>query len=424
MNETFYYDILKKHREKYGDKYAVRKYAKMNEKREKLTAFIRENWIKSVRNGKSEHGLVLPYPITVPCMEERYTCFFYWDTYFTNLGLIYDRAEQVRNNLENMKYFVETMGYIPNGNMEVMFHRSQPPLYAHAVMDYYHFTKDASVLRSHYESIKTEYGFWMKNRMTPMGLNQYGANPTEEEIFDFYDELAGRDNFKDVKREREYLLHYYVEAESGWDFTSRFDGKAMFFAQVDLNSILYKTERILAEIAKILATGEADYYSDAAEKRKTLMDRYMRDENGVYHDYNFVTAKRSALISGASMTPFGMGVSEDRAAAKRTLEKLEFAFGVAVSEETSGAHGFQWAFPNMWAPVTYWIYAGAKNAGLDEDAARVKEKYMSTLENVFEKTGQLWEKYDVRTGDVSHSEYVSPPMMGWTAGVYRYFREN
>jgi alpha,alpha-trehalase len=48
---------------------------------------------------------------------------------------------------------------------------------------------------------------------------------------------------------------------------------------------------------------------------------------------------------------------------------------------------------------------------------------MQVLERNFEKTGVLWEKYSVETGEVSHMEYESPPMMGWTAGVYRYFQE-
>ncbi len=390
---------------------------------QELKEYIRENWDKSVRKTNGGKGFTLPCPTTVPCMDERFTCFFYWDTYFTNLGLLYDRIEQAKNNIDNMKFFVEQMGYIPNGNMEEMFHRSQPPLYAHAVMDYYEHTKDESVLRSHYESMKAEYSFWMKNRITELGLNQYGANPTDQEIYDFYNELKGRDNFKDVKKEREYLLHYYVEAESGWDFSPRFEGKAMRFVQVDLNSILYKTERILEKCAEILCLDEKEIFVSAAQKRKTLMDKYLKDEEGIYHDYNFVTGKRSSLITGASMTPFGMGVSAEQAAAQATLKKLEFPYGVSVGDETSGNRGFQWAYPNMWAPVTYWIYEGIKKVGLKEDAIRVKRKYMQTLERVYAQTGKLWEKYNVLTGDVSNSEYVSPPMMGWTAGVYRYFQQ-
>lgn len=147
----------------------------------------------------------------------------------------------------------------------------------------------------------------------------------------------------------------------------------MHFVRVDLNSVLYKTERILVKCATLLGFDEAEAFLNAA---------------------------------------------------KATLERLEFAHGVSVDDEATGNRGFQWAYPNMWAPVAFWIYKGVEAVGLSVDGMRVKEKYGNTLERVFEKTGKLWEKYNVLTGEVSDSEYLSPSMMGWTAGVYRYFEEN
>lgn len=38
-----------------------------------------------------------------------------------------------------------------------------------------------------------------------------------------------------------------------------------------------------------------------------------------------------------------------------------------------------------------------------------------------EKTKNLWEKYDGKTGERACHEYSAPPMVGWTAGVYIYF---
>ena len=41
------------------------------------------------------------------------------------------------------------------------------------------------------------------------------------------------------------------------------------------------------------------------------------------------------------------------------------------------------------------------------------------MEKLFEKTGTLWEKYNVFTGDTdTKSDYESRIMLGWTAGVY------
>lgn len=68
---------------------------------------------------------------------------------------------------------------------------------------------------------------------------------------------------------------------------------------------------------------------------------------------------------------------------------------------------------------------GLKRIGLGEDASRIEDKYASTVKNVFEKTGRIWEKYDGLTGEVAvTSECETMPMMGWTAAVYRYFVES
>ena len=41
---------------------------------------------------------------------------------------------------------------------------------------------------------------------------------------------------------------------------------------------------------------------------------------------------------------------------------------------------------------------------------------------LFERTGYLWEKYNVINGSIEvASEYGTPDMLGWTAGVYLAF---
>ena len=387
-----------------------------------INKYIIENWHNSIRKASNKNGLPSPYAHTVPCIDEKFTCFFYWDTYFTNLGLLYDCIEQAKNNLQNMKYFVETMGYIPNGNERVMFNRSQPPLYPHAVRDYYRYTNDNNVVLEHYESMKTEYAFWMRERMTEIGLNQYNATPSEKEILDFYNELKSRNGFSALQREKESILPYFAEAESGWDFSPRFDGKALHFVQADLNGILYGTERFLEECAVLLnKPSEAMVFAKAAQKRKGLMDKYLKGENGFYYDYDFINGRRSSLVTCAGFVPFAMEMDNNQKACQQALEQLEFENGISVGDKNTGNQGFQWAYPNMWAPLVYWAYQASKKCGLQEAATRILQKYMNTVEQNFEATGALWEKYDAITGGISNLEYNSPKMLGWTAGVYRYF---
>ena len=43
------------------------------------------------------------------------------------------------------------------------------------------------------------------------------------------------------------------------------------------------------------------------------------------------------------------------------------------------------------------------------------------IDESFEKTGNLWEKYNGLNGSVANEDYNAPKMMGWTAGMYMYF---
>lgn len=63
-------------------------------------------------------------------------------------------------------------------------------------------------------------------------------------------------------------------------------------------------------------------------------------------------------------------------------------------------------------PAQLWLYRGCEAAG---------EKICCFGRFVFEKTGCLWEKYNVVEGSINvTNEYEMPAMMGWSAGVYLY----
>ncbi|HCH84090.1 MAG TPA: alpha,alpha-trehalase, partial [Lentisphaeria bacterium] len=52
---------------------------------------------------------------------------------------------------------------------------------------------------------------------------------------------------------------------------------------------------------------------------------------------------------------------------------------------------------------------------------RIARKYVDTVVRNFERTGALWEKYNVVTGSVDvKDEYKMPQMLGWTAGAFVY----
>ena len=57
---------------------------------DKLKCYLDENIEKTVKfSPESEGSLIgLPYPYTTPCVTNNYQEIYYWDTYFTNAGLL------------------------------------------------------------------------------------------------------------------------------------------------------------------------------------------------------------------------------------------------------------------------------------------------------------------------------------------------
>ncbi|HLO37304.1 MAG TPA: trehalase family glycosidase, partial [Lacibacter sp.] len=71
----------------------------------------------------------LPNPYIVP--GGRFGEVYYWDSYFTMLGLKESGMnEMIENMVNNFTHLIHTIGFIPNGNRTYYLSRSQPPFYA------------------------------------------------------------------------------------------------------------------------------------------------------------------------------------------------------------------------------------------------------------------------------------------------------
>ena len=71
----------------------------------------------------------LPEPYVVP--GGRFREVYYWDSYFTMLGLVESgRTDLVQDMLDNFAHLVQTIGHVPNGNRTYYLGRSQPPYFA------------------------------------------------------------------------------------------------------------------------------------------------------------------------------------------------------------------------------------------------------------------------------------------------------
>lgn len=396
----------------------------------KVESYIKKTFPKTLRHNVNDDGTLigLPFPYTVPCAEGYFNELFYWDTYFTNKALlILGDIDKAKNNVLDISYLINRFGYMPNGSRTFFLKRSQPPYFALMVDDIYKATGDVEFLRSVLEIIKTEYGFWSQYRSSDNGLNRYGTEETPEACAAFYDEVVVPRLHTGRNVDREYVgKNYVAEAESGWDFTPRFGGRCFECNPIDLNSNLFYYEKLIGDYEVILGQGDGKLWRKRAAKRAELINTLLWDSRAqVYRDYNYKTQSLSEVISAAAFMPYftGLAGTDKRDGLAVLLKELECdsgLFATAISDV-----GYQWAYPNIWAPYHLIAYVALENYGMRENALRVAEKYVNLIENNFDKTGKLFEKYNGITGGIDAvSEYGTPEMLGWTAGVYMFLSKS
>lgn len=392
--------------------------------------YISFNWdsvIRECREGK-EQLVGVPYPFTVPAVG-YFETLYYWDTYFTNVGLMLDgRTELAKNNADNILYMVEKYGFMPNSNGTYHLDHSQPPFLSIMVREIYEYYGDKVWLSSAYEMLCREYNYWMTERITPIGLNRYDTNITDREYLATraadYEERIHRK----VSADRADIgRHYLATCESGYDCSSRFKFDIFNYAPLCLNSLLFALERNMAYFAKELGKSdeETELWNTRAENRKTKMKQYMLDENGCFRDYNYVTGKLSDDFSCISVYPLYVGMADEKNAADfmKQFHRLEASYGVLANEKNDFEGSYQWGYPNGWAPHQIMVIQGLDRYGYRTEAARIAQKYITLVDKVFSETEKLWEKYNVMDGsnDVEdEAQGGMPPMMGWTAGAYLY----
>ena len=256
-----------------------------------------------------------------------------------------------------------------------------------------------------------------------MGFNHYDDDGklSEDEYRDIAAGCANRTGLNPDIPTHDLVRHYMSNCESGWDMNPRWEYDGYNFAAVDLNSLLFMMENNMGFFADELKNGEARIWNECAEKRRALMLEKMDNGEGVLLDYNIVTGKQSDVFSAASFYPLFAGLAEKRHAEAmiKNLDRLESEYGILTCEKNDVEGIFQWDYPNGWACLQYIAIVGFDRYGYTEEAKRIAEKYIRLADKVFKETGNLWEKYDVVNGSVVVGcEYETPPMMGWSAGVY------
>ena len=398
---------------------------------EAIRHYIDTHWSETVRESRVDtpDEISLPHPHTVPSTDPGMWLFFYWDVYFTNLGLLRSgEIKQAQNNADNVLSLIDRLGYVPNISVRIALNRTQVPPSAMLCRDVFAHTQDRKWLADALPILAREYTFWMSLRMAPNGLNRAYTHADPVTVEGFGKVIGER--LKDIPSEpiarMRYLHHKMAECEV-WDFTPRFDQRCTDFNPVDTNAALYLFESTMAELHEVLGqVDEIEIWRNRAAARRVLVDRFLWDEEqGFYFDYDWANGQRGPVVSAAAWLTMWSGLCSKEQASRmvENLSLLERDHGIITCQEGSNTsiNTYQWDAPNAWPPMQAVAIMGLTRYGYHAEAKRLAEKYVGTCVRNFEITGQLWEKYNGITGalDVA-DEYKMPPFLGWTAGVFLY----
>ena len=395
-----------------------------------INEYIKENMPKTVRECETDSYpfFALPKPYNVPCASGMFQEMYYWDTYFINRGLILDgNVEQAKNNTENLIAMAERFGFVLNGNRAEFLNNSQPPFLSQAVREIYEVTGDKLWLTRAMSAIENEYRFYTEKRGSEIGLSHYDAVMpiSDEQKKRGAELLVERLGYTPAVSEDDLARGLFAVGESGWDINPRMSYRAYDYAVAELNSLIYSIEDNMEFFSRELGREDAVIWKKRKEERALLFRRYLKDDEGIFFDYDLKEGKRTTLFSAACYYPlyFGIASVDEARAAVEKLTLLETEWGTVTSVQVDDIPGtFQWGYPNGWPPMQQIIVGGLLRYGYVDDAKRIAKKFVRLIEKCFIETGHLWEKYDVVNGSADAlAEYETPAMLGWTYGTYRVF---
>ncbi|MBL7743222.1 MAG: alpha,alpha-trehalase TreF [Chitinophagaceae bacterium] len=383
----------------------------------------------------------LPWPYIVP--GGRFGEIYYWDSYFTMLGLeASGKYVMLENMVKNFSYLINMLGYIPNGNRSYFIGRSQPPFYS-LMIQLLAGIKGKDVLITYLQEMEKEYRFWMKGADELTATNTTAHHvvkmPGGEVMNRYWDEndTPRPESYREdvelalltEQRPMNLYRHLRAGAESGWDYSCRWFKDVHSFASihttdivpVDLNSLLWHLEKTIAEAYQLKEDGQkAERYQSLAAKRKLSIQKYCwNDGKGFYTDYDVAGNKHKETLTLAGMMPLFFKISTEEQAKKvaaTILERFLKPGGVVSTLETTSQ---QWDAPNGWAPLQWMTITGLENYGHHELAAEIAKRWICLNTDVFKRTGKLMEKYNVVDTDLEAGggEYAGQDGFGWTNGV-------
>ncbi len=413
-----------------------------------------------------EGSSLLPLPNSYIVPGGRFREIYYWDSYFTMLGLKESgEVKTIENMIDNFAFLINTYGHIPNGNRSYYLSRSQPPYFS-MMVGLLASIKGNSIYKKYLPAMQKEYDYWME------GASKLKAGEAYKRVIKLKDgsivnrywddlDIPRQEGYKEdtkiadealteismtmrfgseaamktfnIEKRKEIFKNLRAGACSGWDFSSRWFTdpmkistiKILDIAPIDLNALLFQTEAIIeAGYASTKQEALRKKMSSLAYKRYLTIEKYFNSKAlDFYSDYDYVENRTTDVPSTASLYPLcfinlypesqnGKGLK-----AKAFIEKYLLRDGGIVS--TPNKNGQQWDAPNGWAPQQWMAITALERANQKVLAKDIAQRWIKLNNDVYLRTGKLMEKYNVENIflEAGGGEYKGQDGFGWTNGV-------
>jgi alpha,alpha-trehalase len=414
-----------------------------------MAEHIRALWPVLTRNADTAIAfsslLPLPGPYVVP--GGRFREVYYWDSYFTMLGLVESgRTDLVKDMLDNFAFLIHTYGHIPNGNRSYYLSRSQPPYFA-AMVGLFAQARDTASAVAYLDALESEYDFWMDgaDRVTagqayrrvarlPDGslLNRYWDDRSDPRPESYRPDYQLGVTLPEARRAAFYR-NARAAAESGIDFSTRWmrdttDLRTLEttdLVPVDLNSLLYNAEHTIAALRRFRGRAgdiavAARFEDAAASRKRALLAAAFDPDSGYFYDVRWASGRRVVdrpSLAAAAPLYFELATPAQGRATAARLERDFLKPGGFVT--TLFRSGQQWDAPNGWPPLEWLTIEGVRRYGRVDLANEARRRWLAINERTYKATGRMTEKYDVM--DLSRraggGEYDTQDGFGWTNGV-------
>ncbi|MBD8215894.1 alpha,alpha-trehalase TreA [Erwinia persicina] len=388
--------------------------------------------------------LPLPKPYVVP--GGRFREVYYWDSYFTMLGLAESgHWDRVQDMVDNFASELDKYGHIPNGNRSYYLSRSQPPFFS-MMVDLLAKHDGEAVYSKYLPQLEKEYNYWMADADSPSLaagsaskrivklkdgtlLNRYWDARDVPRTESYMDDIATAGKAPDRDKAGLYR-DLRAGAASGWDFSSRWFDKPGDLATihttrivpVDLNALMFHLEKTLAHAYQVAKNEDASKRLTArAAQRQEAINRYLWDDKqGWYADYDWQKAEGRPQLTAAALFPLYLqAATDDHANRTATAVKAQLLKEGGLVTTTVN-NGQQWDAPNGWAPLQWAAVEGLNHYGKQDLAKEIGMRFLQNVQATYDKEHKLVEKYVVEgkgLGGGGGGEYPLQDGFGWTNGV-------